>query len=150
MAGVEKQITIGAPAEKVFGYLADVPRHSEWAQPQHKLEIEKTSDGPVGQGTTFKSTGHQFGRNEDTVTITEYVPNQRIVYESDGNAGLMRHSFELAPAEGGTRVTKGFEAVQAKFPFRLFLPVVSAFVLPGALNGDLQRIKEKLEESSPS
>jgi len=144
---VEKQITINAPAEKVFSYLADLTRHSEWAQPGHRLEIEKTSDGPVGQGTVFRSVGHQFGRNEDTVTITEYVPNQRIVYESAGNAGLMRHTFELAPAEGGVQVTKGFEAVQAKFPFSLFLPIVSAFVLPGALNGDLQRIKAKLEES---
>ena len=143
----EKQITINAPAEKVFSYLADLTRHGEWAQAQHRLEIEKTSDGPIGQGTVFRSVGHQFGRNEDTVTITEYVPNQRIVYESAGKAGLIRHSFDLAPAEGGVQVTKGFEAVQAKFPFSLFLPVVSAFVQPGALNGDLQRIKAKLEES---
>ena len=143
----EKQIVINAPAEKVFSYLADLTRHSEWAQPGHRLEIEKTSDGPIGQGTVFRSVGHQFGRNEDTVTITEYVPNQRIVYQSDGKAGVMRHTFELTPADGGVQVTKGFEAVQAKFPFSLFLPIVSAFVLPGALNGDLQRIKAKLEES---
>ena len=143
----EKQIVINAPAEKVFGYLADLTRHSEWAQPGHRLEIEKTSDGPIGQGTVFRSVGHQFGRNEDTVTITEYVPNQRIVYESAGKAGLIRHSFDLAPAEGGVQVTKGFEAVQAKFPFSLFLPIVSAFVLPGALQGDLQRIKEHVEGS---
>ena len=143
----EQQMVINAPAEKVFSYLADLTRHSEWAQPGHRLEIEKTSGGPIGQGTVFRSVGHQFGRNEDTVTITEYVPNQRIVYESAGNAGLMRHTFELTPAEGGVQVTKGFEAVQAKFPFSLFLPIVSALVLPGALNGDLQRIKAKLEES---
>src|SRR3972149_3930304 len=143
----EKQIVINAPAEKVFSYLADLTRHSEWAQPGHRLEIEKTSGGPIGQGTVFRSVGHQFGRNEDTVTITEYVPNQRIVYESAGNAGLMRHTFELTPAEGGGQGTRGFEAVQAEFPFSLFLPIVSAFVLPGALSGDLQRIKAKVEGS---
>src|SRR3990172_6764766 len=120
----EQQMVINAPAEKVFSYLADLTRHSEWAQPGHRLEIEKTSDGPIGQGTVFRSVGHQFGRNEDTVTITEYVPNQRIVYESAGKAGLIRHSFDLAPAEGGVQGTKGFEAVEAKFPFRLFLPIV--------------------------
>ncbi len=145
MPSIERQTTINAPAEKVFSYLADFPRHSEWAKPQHRLEIEKTSDGPIGQGAMFRSVGHQFGRNEDTVTITEYVPNQRIVYQSDGNAGLVRHSFELAPVEGGVQLTKGFESVKAKPPFSLLLPIVAMFVLPGALTGDLQRIKAKLE-----
>jgi uncharacterized protein YndB with AHSA1/START domain len=143
----EKSITINAPAEQVFAYVADITKHPEWAQPGHKLEIEKTSEGPVGQGSTFRSVGHQFGRNEDTVTITEYAPNQRVVYEASGNAGLLRHTFELAPADGGSQLTKRFEAVQAKFPFSIFLPIVSAFVLPGALSGDLRRIKEKLEAS---
>jgi len=146
---VQKEITINAPAEQVFNYLADISRHSEWSRPGHRLEIEKTSEGAIGPGTSFRSVGHQFGRNEDTVTITEYVPSQRLVYQAEGSAGLIRHSFELAPADGGVRVTKGFEALKPKFPFSLFLPIVSAFVLPGAIEGDLRRIKEKLE-SAPS
>ena len=147
MARAEKQMVINAPAEKVFSYVADIAKHSEWAKPGHKLEVEKTSDGPIGQGSTFRSVGHQFGRNEDTVTITEYVANERVVYESQGNAGLMCHAFELSSAEGGTQVAKSCETVQAKFPFSLFSPMAMAFVVPGELNGDLQRIKEKLEAS---
>ncbi len=142
---VEKQMVINAPVEQVFPYLADITRHAEWGQAGHKLEIEKTSEGPVGQGSTFRSIGHQFGRNEDTVTITEYVPDQRIVYESEGSAGTIRHSFDLAPADGGVQVTKGFDVVQAKFPFSIFAPIVTAFLTPGNLQGDLQRIKEKIE-----
>jgi uncharacterized protein YndB with AHSA1/START domain len=144
---VQKQLNIKAPAEKVFSYLADITRHSEWGRPQFKQEIEKTSEGPVGQGSTFRSVGHQFGRNEDTVTITEYVPNQRLAFESDGKAGLIRHTFELQPEDGGTRVTKRFEPVRAKFPFMVFLPFVQALALPGALEGDLERIKENIERS---
>jgi len=146
MADVERSVTINVPAEKAFAYLADVEKHSEWAQPSHKLEVKKTSEGPVGQGSTFASVGHQFGTNEDTVTITEYVPNERIVYESSGKAGLVRHTFELAPADGGVQVTKGFEAVQSKMPFALFLPIAKMLVVPGGLVGDLARIKAKLEE----
>ena len=144
---VERQMAINAPAEKVFAYLADITRHGEWGQTQHKLDVKKTSDGPIGQGSTFASVGYQFGRNDDTVTITEYVLNQRVVYQSEGKAGLIRHTFEVAPAEGGVQVTKRFEAVQAKLPFALFLPIVSTFVLPGALTADLTRIKAKLEAS---
>ena len=142
---VEQQIVINAPVEQLFLYLADITRHAEWGQAGHKLEIEKTSEGPVGQGSTFRSVGHQFGRNEDTVTITEYVADQRIVYESEGKAGTIRHSFALAPVDGGVQVTKSFEVMQAKFPFMIFAPLVTAFSASGNLRGDLQRIKEKIE-----
>ena len=144
---VEQQITVDAPAEKVFTYLADISKHSEWGQAQHKLTVEKTSDGPVGQGSTFRSVGYQFGKNEDTVTIVEYVPNQRVVYESQGKAGVIRHSFDLKPDGGGVQVTKSFDVVKAGFPFALFLPMARAFILPGALSADLQRIKAKVEGS---
>ena len=143
----EQQIVINAPAEKVFSYLADISKHGEWGQPSQKLQVEKTSEGPIGQGSTFRSVGQQFGRQEDTVTITEYVPNQRVVYESQGKAGHIRHAFQLAAADGGTRVTKSFDVVKAGFPFALFLPMAKAFIIPGALSSDLKRIKAKVEAS---
>jgi len=37
--------------------------------------------------------------------------------------------------------------VKAGFPFVLFLPMARAFILPGALSADLQRIKAKVEGS---
>jgi uncharacterized protein YndB with AHSA1/START domain len=142
---VEKQITINVPVEKAFAYLADISKHSEWAQPSTKLEVTKTSDGPVGQGSTFASVGHQFGTNHDTVTITEYVPNQKVVYEADGNAGVIRHAMTFASADGGTQVTKSFDVVKAKGPFVVFAPIAKMFVVPGGLQGDLERIRAKLE-----
>ena len=143
---VEKQLMINAPADKVFSYIADFPRHSEWAQ--HKLKVDQTSQGPVGQGTTYKSVGHEMGRdNEDTVTIAEFVPNQKLVFEVQGNAGHFRHWFQLKPADGGAELAKGFEVLKANFPFSLLLPVAMLFMVPGGLNGDLKRIKAKVEGS---
>ncbi len=143
-----QDITINAPAEKVFAYLADITKHPEWSNAQHKLRVDKTSDGPIGEGATFKSVGYQFGRNEDTVIITEYVPSRRIVYQADGKVGLVRHAFEIAPSDGGVRVTKSFDMVKGKFPFSIMYPLVARrFYWPGALRGDLERIKSKLEQS---
>ncbi len=142
----EKQITISAPAEKVFSYLADFPRHSEWAQ--HRLKIEQTSQGPVGQGTTFKSVGHQFGRdNEDTVTVTEFVPNQKIVYEALTKEGHFRHWVELKPMDGGVELTKGAQALKMNFPLNVMFAIIGPIVVPSGLNGDLKRIKAKVEAS---
>ena len=135
-----QQVTINAPAEKVFGYVADISKHGEWGSPSQKLQVEKTSAGPVGQGSTFKSTGQQFGTQNDTVTITEYVPNQKVVYESQGKAGHIRHSFDITPAGAGVQVTKSFDVIKAGFPFVIFQPIVKTFILPGALKSDLERI----------
>ena len=143
----QQQMNMNAPQEKVFNYLADISKHGEWGNPSQKLSVEKTSEGPVGQGSTFRSTGEQFGKQEDTVTITEYAPNQRVVFESQGKAGVLRHTIEIAPSGDGVVVTKGFDVVKAGFPFMLFVPIVTTFIAPGAIKSDLERIKANVEGS---
>ena len=142
-----QKVTINASPEKVFNYVADVAKHGEWGNPSQKLQVEKTSDGPIGKGSTFKSVGKQFGTQNDTVAIAEYAPNRRVVYESRGKAGTLRHWFEITPSGSGVEVEKGFDVVKAGFPFVIFKPIVTTFVAPGALKGDLERIKAKLEGS---
>jgi uncharacterized protein YndB with AHSA1/START domain len=146
MAATE-QIVINAPQDKVFAYLADITKHSEWTNPGHKVSVKKTSEGPVAQGSTFEHTGQQFGEQHDTVTITEYMPDQKLVYEANGNAGQIRHIIELAPAGGGTQVTKTFEIVQPKFPLTVLAPIINAFIQPSAIRSDLGRMKANLEGS---
>jgi len=142
-----QKIAISAPQDKVFDYVADITKHGEWGNPSQKLHVEKASEGPIGQGSTFRSVGQQFGRQEDTVTITEYTPSRRVVYESEGKAGHLRHWFEITPSEGGVQVEKGFDILKAGFPFVIFKPIVTTFISPGALKGDLDRIKAKVEGS---
>jgi uncharacterized protein YndB with AHSA1/START domain len=144
---VQAQTVINKPQEEVFAYLSDITRHPEWGNPSHKLQVTKTSDGPVSQGSTFACEGDQFGHNEDTVTITEYTPNSRIAYEANGNAGIIGYAFDLAPADSGTQVTKTFNPIKPKFPLNVLQPIVKAFVQPGAMKGDLERIKSRLEGS---
>lgn len=142
-----QQVTINALAESVFNYVADISKHGEWGNPSQKLQVQKTSDGPIGVGSTFASTGRQFGTQHDTVKITEYVPSQRLVYQAEGNAGLIQHAFEIAPAGEGVAVTKTFEALKPKFPLNVLKPIVYGFIQPGALRSDLARIKANLEGS---
>jgi uncharacterized protein YndB with AHSA1/START domain len=138
----ERQIHVEAPPEKVFDYLADVARHGEWAA--HGLEVRQVSEGPVGVGTAYTTTGRQFGRHTDQVTVTEYVPGKRFAVESTGDAGRVRNWFELAEEAGGTRLTKGMEVLEPALPTRVFAPVVRR-VAPKGLEADLRRIKERLE-----
>lgn len=146
MARVEKTISVNAPAEKVFAYLADLTRHSEWAN--NPLKVEQTSEGAVRQGATFTSVGKQFGReNEDQLTVTEFVVNEKIAFESQGSAGKIRHDFTLKQENGTTTLTKGLQPIQPAGMFKLIMPIVLTFISPGGLDGDLERIKEKLEQA---
>jgi uncharacterized protein YndB with AHSA1/START domain len=138
----EKSIDINVPPQKAFDYLSDVTRHTEWAS--HNLTAEKTSSGPIAEGATFSTTGHQMGTHPGVVTITELVPGQKIVYESNDDTGRMRHAFEFAPQNGGTRVTKSFETVKTGLILTIFRPMMYV-VQPNMLQKDLAKIKEKLE-----
>lgn len=147
MAVFERQTTVNSPVAEVFSYLADLPRHAEWAA--HRLSIQQTSEGPVGLGTTFACVGHMMGQDHaDQVTITEFVPNSRIAFESIGDAGRWRHYIQLQEESGGTRLTKGSEILEPSLMTRLLAPIAKMFVIPAALAGDLRRIKAKLEGGS--
>lgn len=142
MAKIERQITINAPVEKVFSYLADIPRHAEWAA--HRLQIQQTSGGPVGVGTTFTSLNHAMGREfQDELAVTELVPNTRIAFEANGKTGRFRHYFVLQTEGMGTRVSKAIEPLKVSPAF--LAPILRILVAPRSLVGDLQRIKAKLE-----
>ena len=143
MASIERQTTIGAPAEKVFKYVADISRHGEWAA--HRLEIEQSSQGPIAVGSTFTSVGHEMGTHRGQVTVTEFVPSSKLVFEAEDDTGRFRHHFLLQAEGGGTRLTKGVEPLRWSLMFKLLSPVATAFLFPRGLDGDLQRIKAKLE-----
>ena len=143
MAGIERQTTVNAAAAKVFEYVSDISRHPEWAA--HKLEVEKTSDGPIAVGSTFSAVGHEMGTHRAQVKIAELVPNSKVVYEAEDDTGHFRHYFQLQEENGATRVTKGIEPLKLSLMFKLLSPIALTFMVPRGLDGDLKRIKAKLE-----
>ena len=55
MKKYEEQITINAPADKVYAYVSDFPRHGEWAG--HGLAVTKDGDGPIAVGSMTLCSG---------------------------------------------------------------------------------------------
>ena len=144
MSVIERQTTVGATPEEAFLYLSDIGKHSDWAH--HGLEATRAGDGPIAVGSKWETVGHQFGAQPGTVTLTELSPNDRIVYESDGKVGHFRHVFTLKSADGGTLITKSMEPLEVRnLPLKVLGPVVRGFIAPKGLDGDLSRIKAKLE-----
>jgi len=139
---IEKQTTTSASAERAFEYVADLTKHPDWSS--HGLKISQSSPGPVAVGTTFTTEAHQFGKQNDTVTVSELVPGRRIAFETKGKAGTVRHWFEVTPSSAGTTITKGMEFVKPSFATLLAYPGIRLNV-PRMLAKDLDRIKSRLE-----
>ena len=145
MAGVTQSLQISVSPETAFNYVADISKHGEWAQPGHKLTVEKTSEGEIAVGTTFRTTGYQFGKHEGEVRIVELIPSEKVVYESNDDVAHNRHSFLLAPTDGGTMVTKSLQVLESKSLFFKVLTPMLGIIAPRGLNADLRNIRAQLE-----
>ena len=123
MGVVKVKITINKPASEVFAYIADLPRHSEWAS--HPLTIKQTSEGEVAVGSTFDSEGKAFGKTfRDKLSVTEYVPDERFIFDVVSGGARFRLSFLMAQAGDNTTLTKTSETLKKPFFFYpLFLLV---------------------------
>jgi carbon monoxide dehydrogenase subunit G len=141
----ERQISVNASPDKVLDYVADINRHPEWTS--RPLEVKQTSSGAVGVGSTFATTGKQFGKHTDTVTIKELIPGSRVVFESAGDAGVVRHWFEVTPSGSATTLKKGLEFEKLAFLTKLASGVVKK-VAPKDLETCLAKIKSNLEGSA--
>lgn len=110
-ARVERSIEIAAPPEIVFAIVGDlrrVPEWSPWVKADPKVSF--TFEGPergVGQSMRWASNNPMVGSGGEKVT--ELAPNERIVTEIDyGEFGTATSAISIAPAGGGTRVTRSF------------------------------------------
>ena len=146
---VVKTIDISVTPERVYSYLLDFPRHSEWTTPGHDVRIEPASEGATVVGSVFNSEGHQMGEQRDRLEVTELRPNHKLVYEATmKNGSKFRHTLELETTSAGTRLSKRFESLRIAFPGPLMAPFVATFILPKALEGDLRRMKANLENKA--
>src|SRR6478672_7680001 len=105
--GFSGTTTINKPIDEVFAFLADGtndPKFSPRVQ-----EITKTTDGPVGVGTVFKSTvkdaGMKSGREFE---LTEFDQPTKIRWSevSKNSVTVPEGGYDLEPAgDGATKVT---------------------------------------------
>ena len=107
MAGrFEGTVVVDRPIEEVFAFLADGTNDPKFSP--RVLEIAKTTDGPVGVGTVFKSTVKDAGmKTNREFEITEFQPPTRIRWaeRSKNQVTAPEGGYDLAAEGSGTRVT---------------------------------------------
>ena len=107
MAGrFEVTVVIDRPIDEVFAYLADGENDPKFSP--RVLEIARTTDGPPGVGTVYKSTVKDAGMTtKREFELTAFEPPTRIRWaERSKNAiTASEGGYDLAPEGDGTRVT---------------------------------------------
>ena len=103
MAKVEASAerTIDAPADAVYGYLADMNQHPRFLPPA--FSDFKVEEGGVGAGTVTSFMITAGGRKRAyRVRVTEPAPGRTLV-ESDTNSSLVT-TFNVEPQDGRSLV----------------------------------------------
>jgi uncharacterized membrane protein len=105
MAKVERSITINAPVEKVFNYLADPMAQIEWLPSM--MDVKDVSGSGVGQHFrwTYKMAGVLL---KGETTVTEHIPNERRVTQSKGGV-TSTWIVNLETHDGGTMMELDIE-----------------------------------------
>ena len=132
-------IEIRRPVEPVFGFFLDLEQSIVRTDPMVE-SVVKTTEGPLGAGTTFLIRQPVMGRvREQTMRVTAVDPNRRIDMEAAFGPVRPRFSLTFEPIAGGTRVTlRGSSRPIGPLKLVPFLPsVIAAAEKAGALGAFL-------------
>ncbi len=124
MAKVERSVTINAPVEKVFAYIADPMSEPEWLP--GSVEVKDVTLTEEGVGSHYRWVYKLVGlRFEGESTTLEYIPNQRIVTQSKGGI-VSTWTYTFEPHDGGTKANV---VVEYTIPIPVLGKVAEAFAL---------------------
>jgi polyketide cyclase/dehydrase/lipid transport protein len=119
---IEKQLetTVPQPQGEAFDFFIDFRNEPAW-NPDCLL-VEKTSNGPIGLGTTFDGKMKGVGPNKAEIVAYDR-PNRCTVIERS-RVGEGTFDFRFAPANGGgTRIEMTMQ-IKPKGPMRLLQPLM--------------------------
>ena len=123
MAKMEKSVTINAPVQKVFDFMAD-PRNLPEVWPS-MVEVRDVQPAPAGGynfGWTYKMAGMRYEGASET---TEFIANQHNVTES--KKGIQsKFTWDYKPEAGGTKLNV---RVEYTVPVPLLGKLAEAFII---------------------
>lgn len=162
-------ITIDAPVERVYDYLADLPRHTEWVK--NVSTITPLTAQRSGVGATFRCEegpppgplGQTLGmmrhfiagllggaKSYSVATITALEPHRRIAWEAgipkgEGYFNFAEWEFVLEPSGTGTSLTQRFQWKPQTSTAERMVKAAGRAGLERAVAINLAQLKHRLE-----
>jgi uncharacterized protein YndB with AHSA1/START domain len=141
MLKIESTTVIARSVEEVFAVLSNAENNPKWSSAF--LEVNKTSEGSIGVGTTWRGVGKFLGKQiEVELEETEYEPNRKSAQKSTMPFPVHQQmTFERV--DGGTRVNVRFEADPGGF-FKLAEPLLASMAKRN-IEGELANLKDLMD-----
>jgi hypothetical protein len=134
-------VTVQRFPHEVFEYLANFENVPQWNYAI--VETRKTSDGPVGVGTTYRQARSLPSPSEEAFEVTEFEPDRRLAIHGDLGPFEGTLTYELESVPGGTQLTNTAD-LEAHGLMKIAAPLAGSRV-GDAVAANLQKLKEILE-----
>lgn len=132
-------VRIDRPAEEIWDYFTDIANDPEWNP--SAIKARKTSNGPLGVGSTFHVVRKMSGPMK--LEYTEYSRPLRWALRGVGRGMSFTYSADLTPSGGSTELRSNMN-LEPKGFFKLLTPVLAS-VTAKQLTQVHQALKRKLE-----
>jgi uncharacterized protein YndB with AHSA1/START domain len=150
MTSGEFEVTIDAPADRVWPWIADLGKHTEWSPKPYT--VEWTSGEPNAVGSRYRSVGW-IPSDKDHVNegeIVENRPHDRFALRAHDEQGSYANTFTLAPDGPGTKVTLRLEFLKMHGMAAVMIPLLFPLLGKRDLRARMELLKTKVESSPPS
>lgn len=139
-------VTIQAPPEKVWPWVADLGKHAQWSPKPYRMEWIEGEPNAVG--SRYRSVGAIPGDKNHTNEgrITHNQPFTRFEFMAE-DGGDVANSFTLTPGGDATEVVFTLKFPKMKGKNAVLLPIAFPLVGKPDLRKRLQLLKEKVENS---
>ncbi len=119
-------VTTKTPDE-AFAFIAKnfFANHQKWDP--DLLSNVKTSDGPIGVGTTGRAVTKFAGKQTADFEVTQFEPNKSFVFVNTSGAVALERSYFFKPSKsGGTDINFIFDMKPKRLDTKLAFPILSA------------------------
>jgi len=138
---MERSIVINRPVEEVFAFVMDANKWPLWNE--ELVQVEQSSEGPVGVGTTYRGIADFMGRMAWRAQITEYQPREKVSQRMSVGPVQIEGSWLFEPVEGGTSFTMRTQGETGGLSAMLGPVIESA--LKRRLEANLAQLKAMIE-----
>ena len=142
MTRIQHTVTIDRPVQEVWDFLMDTRNDPVWIN--NVVEVGRGADQPIELGLEIDETFKFLGvRLPMTMKVIEHEPTSRSAIEMISGPVPGRGSYDLEPANGGTRFTMTMETDAHGF-FKLAEPVF-ARMAKRDVTASAENLKDLLE-----
>lgn len=142
-------VTIDAPVDRVWPWVADLGKHAEWSPKDYT--VEWIEGEPNAVGSRYRSVGWVPG-DKQRVNEGEIVENraqERFAFRAQDKDGSYANAFTLEPHGPSTKVSFRLDFVKMNGMAAFVVPVLFPLIGKKDIRTRMDLLKTKVEASQP-